>query len=594
MTTLAEAYVQLLPSMQGMGRNIDRELGPISDRSGRAAGKRMGTGMATGISTSVKGVLAGMAAGAGAYGLASFFTDSVQGASDLAESGNKIQAVFGPAAADIQRFASQGAKVLGQSQVAALDAAATFGVFGRAAGLTKGDLSDFSSQMVTLSTDLASFYNTSPDDAITAIGAALRGEAEPIRKYGVLLDDATLRQEALRLGLIDTTKEALTPQQKVLAAQSAILKQTKVAQGDFARTSEGLANKQRTLSGAVDDLQAKLGKALVPAVTAAVSGMADFVSGMIDGTGAGGAFADVLGAIFGFLKDNGEVLLVVGGAVLGAIVAFKAITTAVQVWAAAQAILNGALVLNPIGIVVAAIAALVAGLVIAYKKSETFRKIVSVAFDLIKIGALTLAQVGVRAFKFLLNIWFTVVGGILNGAAKAFGWVPGIGPKLQGVAQDFNRMKDDANAALDRIDRNIEVQLDSAKAEAGIGALSAELQRITGRIYVVRTRHMDERVSAPGLATGGYVSGPGTSTSDSIPAWLSDGEYVIRSAAVRRIGRAHLDALNAQGYANGGAVGPIPSGGGWQISGTLDMGHGLRGYVEGVLDRVTASAAGAY
>ncbi|MBQ9697550.1 MAG: hypothetical protein IJV46_03305, partial [Acidaminococcaceae bacterium] len=46
-------------------------------------------------------------------------------------------------------------------------------------------------------------------------------------------------------------------------------------------------------------------------------------------------------------------------------------------------------------------------------------------------------------------------------------------------------------------------------------------------------------------ATGGYISGPGTGTSDSIPAMLSNGEYVIRSAAVDMIGRPALDALNA-------------------------------------------------
>lgn len=47
-----------------------------------------------------------------------------------------------------------------------------------------------------------------------------------------------------------------------------------------------------------------------------------------------------------------------------------------------------------------------------------------------------------------------------------------------------------------------------------------------------------------GFAGGGYVRGPGTSTSDSIPARLSAGEYVIRAAAVRRVGVAFLDAIN--------------------------------------------------
>ena len=59
------------------------------------------------------------------------------------------------------------------------------------------------------------------------------------------------------------------------------------------------------------------------------------------------------------------------------------------------------------------------------------------------------------------------------------------------------------------------------------------------------------------FATGGYVAGPGTGTSDSIPAMLSNGEYVIRASAVRNIGVPTLNALNRGAYhfADGGYVG---------------------------------------
>jgi tape measure domain-containing protein len=59
------------------------------------------------------------------------------------------------------------------------------------------------------------------------------------------------------------------------------------------------------------------------------------------------------------------------------------------------------------------------------------------------------------------------------------------------------------------------------------------------------------------LASGGpsgYVSGPGTSTSDSIMTWLSDGEYVIRAAAARKIGLQNLNRANATGKLSGGTV----------------------------------------
>jgi hypothetical protein len=151
-----------------------------------------------------------------------------------------------------------------------MDAAATFATFGKSAGLAGNELVKFSTDLTTLSADLASFYNTSPEQAINAIGAALRGESEPIRAYGVLLNDATLKQEALNMGIYDGTG-ALSAQQKVLAAQQVILKQTGDAQGDFARTSGGLANQQRILTAQIENTKAMLGEALLPTVLKVVA-----------------------------------------------------------------------------------------------------------------------------------------------------------------------------------------------------------------------------------------------------------------------------------------------------------------------------------
>lgn len=189
---------------------------------------------------------------------------TIDAASDLSETIAKTGEIFGPQAAEIEKFASRADKALGQSTRSALDAASTFGIIGQSAGLSNTETAAFSKQFVTLSSDLASFNNTSPEEAITAIGAAMRGEAEPIRKYGVLLDDATLRNRALKLGLIDSVKQALTPQQKALAASKEILAQTSKAQGDFARTSDGAANKSRILAAQQENLKAKIGTGLLP------------------------------------------------------------------------------------------------------------------------------------------------------------------------------------------------------------------------------------------------------------------------------------------------------------------------------------------
>jgi hypothetical protein len=214
------------------------------------------------------GMVAGgavLGAGAGLALAAPIFNDVTNKASDLNETISKVGVIFGKEAApEIEKFASTAATQLGQSKQQAMDAAATFAVFGKSAGLSGKSLSTFSTDFTTLASDLASFHNASPQETIEAIGAALRGEAEPMRRFGVLLDDASMRQKALELGIISTTKEALTPQQKVLAAQALIFEQTKDAQGDFLRTSDGLANKTRIANAQLENMKTTIGEKLLP------------------------------------------------------------------------------------------------------------------------------------------------------------------------------------------------------------------------------------------------------------------------------------------------------------------------------------------
>ena len=212
-----------------------------------------------------KAALAFAAVGAAAGALAvKIGKDAILAASDLNEEISKSGELFGDSASKIEEWSKTSATAFGQSRRQATAAAGTFAIFGRAAGLTGDELVDFSTGFTELASDLASFNNTSPEDAINAIGSALRGEALPLRRYGILLDDATLRQKAFELGLISTTKQALTPQQKVLAAQKLIYEQAGAAAGDFARTSDGLANSQRILAANLEDVKATLGEALLP------------------------------------------------------------------------------------------------------------------------------------------------------------------------------------------------------------------------------------------------------------------------------------------------------------------------------------------
>lgn len=202
-------------------------------------------------------------------------------ASDLNEETSKAKQIFGDASDSILDFSKTASSKIGQSRTEALKAAGTFGVLGQAAGLTGTDLTKMSIQFTKLASDLASFNNTSPEDAVLALGAGLRGEAEPLRRYGVLLNDATLRQKALELGLIKTTKEALTPQNKSLAAQAVILEKTALQQGNFALTAKDAANQQRTFTAKLKDLQTQMGTLFLPVLKNTLDTFNDYADVLI-------------------------------------------------------------------------------------------------------------------------------------------------------------------------------------------------------------------------------------------------------------------------------------------------------------------------
>jgi phage-related protein len=324
--------VQIVADTSGFDSKIGqsaRELDNFSDqiKSADKSANKFGSVMA-GIAQGVGQSIAGMAVSAGAA-LLQFGMDSVSAASDLNETLSKTDVLFGDVSDTIKEWSQTTATAFGQSQQQALDAATTFAVFGQAAGVTGDELVEFSTSLSELASDLASFGNTTPEQAIEAIGAALRGESEPLRAYGVLLSDATIKARALSMGLVNAEVDAsrdmeqaglalekvlggqvedLTAQQKLLATQAEIFAQTTAAQGDFARTSGGLANQQRILDAQMQDLSTTIGSMFLPAWLAIVTAVNTFVQATlpplqnaIDGqiVPAFNAFGAVLASVFG-------------------------------------------------------------------------------------------------------------------------------------------------------------------------------------------------------------------------------------------------------------------------------------------------------
>ncbi len=197
----------------------------------------------------------------------------ISAASNLNETISKSGQVFGKNAAQVEQWSKKSAKAFGMSQRSALEAAATYGNLFVSMGTSSSKAAEMSTNLVQLAGDLAAFNNVDPQQALDALRSGLVGEQEPLRKFGVNLTEATLKAEAMRLGLVSSTKTALDPAAKSQAAYSLILQQTKTAQGNFALTTNNLAEQQKILTAEWEDASARLGQDLLPVATKAVGGL---------------------------------------------------------------------------------------------------------------------------------------------------------------------------------------------------------------------------------------------------------------------------------------------------------------------------------
>lgn len=283
-----------------------------------------------------------------AIGTAAF--SAITAASDLSQTFGAVEQVFGGRAARrIEEFSLAAADALGQSRQDALGAAQQFGILGRAAELEGDELADFAITLATLASDLAAFGNTNPQDAINALGSALRGEFNPIERYGVVLNAAATQQIALREGLAETATE-ITAADQVYARFLAIVEQTQIQQGQFARESESLASQSAIAKANLENFRIEVGEQLVPVLGDVLPLVADFV------------------AFIGSLDP--ETIVLVAQALAGIAASITLINVALKAFAALQgaAKLLGALFASGVGAPLVAGGAILGG--IGYAASQ--------------------------------------------------------------------------------------------------------------------------------------------------------------------------------------------------------------------------------
>lgn len=222
--------------------------------------------------------------------------DAIDISSSLTEVENVVRTTFGNYEKLIQDFSKTSIQDFGMSELTAKQVASRFQAMGTAMGFSQGKMADMSLQLTKLTADMASFYDMEQSDVARNLQAVFTGETEPLRKYGLDLTQATLKEWAMKQGL-DADISSMTQAEKTMLRYQYVMANTAAAQGDFARTSDTWANQVRILKQSFEQLAAIIGGALINAFKPFVQTLNAVMQKVI-------AFAttvtNALGSIFGW------------------------------------------------------------------------------------------------------------------------------------------------------------------------------------------------------------------------------------------------------------------------------------------------------
>ena len=208
-------------------------------------------------------------------------------ASHVEEAQAKSSVVFGQFTGDVRKQLEQFASEVGRSAFALEEMASKVQDTFVPMGFARGEAAQLSIQLAKLATDVASFNNASDTETMAAFQSAIVGNHETVRQFGIVITEATLNQELLRMGLTKTSQTASNAQ-KVQARLNLIMAGTTDAQGDAARTADSFANRSKALQAALENLA-------VGTITPMLDDLADFVKRMTDATNAMHEFLKEIG-----------------------------------------------------------------------------------------------------------------------------------------------------------------------------------------------------------------------------------------------------------------------------------------------------------
>ena len=201
------------------------------------------------------------------------------GASDLNENLNKTQVVFDELSDDIEAFSRTTLKSFGIAQSTGLEMISTFGDMATSMGLTQEQAAEMGKELVGRAGDLASFKNVSLEVAQSGLEAIFTGQAQSLKKFGIVMTEANLDAYALAEGFTKQYKD-MTQAEQVMLRYQYVMEMTKNAAGDFSNTSDGAANSVRVMQESLKEATASLGQELLPLVVPLIQDLTEIIRGV--------------------------------------------------------------------------------------------------------------------------------------------------------------------------------------------------------------------------------------------------------------------------------------------------------------------------
>ena len=212
-------------------------------------------------------------------GATTALTGMFKAASDLNENLNKTEVVFGDLAEGVKAWSDTTLDSFGIAQSSALEMASSFGDMATSLGLTTEEAAKMGMELSGRAGDLASFKNVSLEVAQTGLSAIFTGQAESLKRFGIVMTQANLEAYALANGFTKQYSE-MTQAEQVMLRYQYVMEMTKNAAGDFSNTSDGAANSVRVAKESLKEAAATLGEEVIPLVVPLIQNVTELIKGV--------------------------------------------------------------------------------------------------------------------------------------------------------------------------------------------------------------------------------------------------------------------------------------------------------------------------